>query len=446
MNITLLNHSSLLFSLNNNKNIFLTDFWNLSPAFGSWLPSVLPFYNPTYLASLSYKPNFYLIISHAHDDHIDDDFLRKYFNKDMKIIISKFPSPSLGRRLNKLGFENLIHLDIGKEKKFKDFEAITVVDETVSNDDSSIVLRDKKYGIFHGNDNWPVIKKENLLKVKKFIGKRTLAYAAQTNSASGYPLSYPEEKNKSYVLKNVVKKMLFAGFENANNLKAKYFIPYVGYAKPYIKDKDYYSETFNPIYSNLTKLIKKDKIKNKNKLVNIFCGGTLSLKTGKVTYPFNYDPMDAINITDKFVRNEGILEKCDTYNKDFNTKMDSVEVIKSWLKVFNEFVSQYAIRFPKFYPETIGKKLRIIVKSQETEFMATIEVGSGKFLNDNSSIDKKFEIPENLFMAMIEKKIVWENFYTGYEAEITRYPKDNYNKGLLNYLNMFGYKYKNQKI
>jgi hypothetical protein len=67
-------------------------------------------------------------------------------------------------------------------------------------------------------------------------------------------------------------------------------------------------------------------------------------------------------------------------------------------------------------------------------------------LDDNSSVDKKFEIAENLFMAMIHKKIIWENFYTGYQAEIVRYPKDNYNKGLLNYLDMYGYKYKNQKI
>ena len=48
MEVTLINHSSLLFKLHNNKYTFLTDFWNLTPAFGSWLPSALPFYNPTY--------------------------------------------------------------------------------------------------------------------------------------------------------------------------------------------------------------------------------------------------------------------------------------------------------------------------------------------------------------------------------------------------------------
>ena len=93
MKITLINHSSLLFKFK--KNFILTDFWNTSPAFGSWLPTALPFYNPTYLASLSFEDNFYLVISHAHDDHIDDDYLKKYFNQKMKIIINEFPSPSL---------------------------------------------------------------------------------------------------------------------------------------------------------------------------------------------------------------------------------------------------------------------------------------------------------------------------------------------------------------
>ena len=103
--LTLINHSSLLFNFS--KNFILTDFWNTTPAFGSWMPSALPFYNPTYLAALSFEKNFYLAISHAHDDHLDDDYIKKYFNKDMKIIINKFPSPALYKRLNKLGLKIL---------------------------------------------------------------------------------------------------------------------------------------------------------------------------------------------------------------------------------------------------------------------------------------------------------------------------------------------------
>ena len=168
-NVTLVNHSSLLFNFG--KNFILTDFWNTTPAFGSWLPSALPFYNPTYLAALSFEKNFYLAISHAHDDHLDDYFLSKYFNKEMKIIINKFQSPALVRRLNKLGFKKLITID-NKIKKIDNFEVISIFDDKITNDDACLVFRDKKYCIHHGNDNQPIINKLNLNKLKNFSKKK----------------------------------------------------------------------------------------------------------------------------------------------------------------------------------------------------------------------------------------------------------------------------------
>ena len=82
MKVTLVNHSSLLLKFKNST--ILTDFWNTSPAFGSWLPSALPFYHPTYLASLSFEDNFYLTISHAHDDHLDE------YNRDIIMYLDMF--------------------------------------------------------------------------------------------------------------------------------------------------------------------------------------------------------------------------------------------------------------------------------------------------------------------------------------------------------------------
>ena len=42
-----------------------------------------------------------------------------------------------------------------------------------------------------------------------------------------------------------------------------------------------------------------------------------------------------------------------------------------------------------------------------------------------------------------DKKIPFDNLYTGYEAQVTRYPKNTYNRDIIMYLIMFGYKYKN---
>ncbi len=442
MEVTLINHSSLLFKLHNNKYTFLTDFWNLTPAFGSWLPSALPFYNPTYLAGLSYKPNFFLVISHAHDDHIDDYFLNKYFNKDMKIIINKFPSPSLAKRVKQMGFENVILID--KEKNLKEFQVMSVVDERLSNDDSSLVFRDKKFCVHHGNDNWFKLRKDNLKRVKNFSKNRILLYAAQTNSASGHPITYPNLKDRQKLLKDKVKNMLLTGFENTKNLNADYFLPYAGYSKAYVKGKKYQEEAFDPTYENLLSLLKKtDKVTNKKKLVNIFPGGTLNLKNGKVSYPFNYDPDDIIKITDKYMHGEKVIEKCDTFNDNFKLELDRPEYVKDYLKEFNSFVNQYLERFPKFYPEVIGKKLRFtIVNKNNEKIISSMEIGSGTICDNKTLVNKEFIIPSNLFRAVVEKKIVFENLYTGYEAEINRHPINEYNRGILIFLDMFGYKYK----
>mgnify|MGYP006787804817 CR=1 FL=1 len=41
----------------------------------------------------------------------------------------------------------------------------------------------------------------------------------------------------------------------------------------------------------------------------------------------------------------------------------------------------------------------------------------------------------------VEKKIVFDNLYTGYEAEVMRFPLKNYNKDIIMYLIKFGYKF-----
>ena len=52
-------------------------------------------------------------------------------------------------------------------------------------------------------------------------------------------------------------------------------------------------------------------------------------------------------------------------------------------------------------------------------------------------------ISSNIFNALFEKKIVFDNLYTGYEAKVMRFPLEEYNRNIVMYLVMFGYKYKN---
>ena len=443
MKVTLVNHSSLLINISN--QIVLTDFWNSSPAFGSWLPSAPPFFNPVYLASLSFEKNFYLAISHAHEDHLDYYFLKTYFNKNMRIILNELSSPSLKRRFNKLGFENIITIPNGKTVKFDDFEAISIFDETVSNDDAGICFRNEKYCIHHGNDNWFKLKEHNLIRLKEFSKNRKFLYCSQTNSASGHPITYPQygDKMRNELL-NKVKKMVLTGLENVKNLDADFFLPYAGFSKSYVKGKDYHLKGFDPIYENLIGLVKNEKINNLNKMLNIFCGGTFDLETGKVSYPFNFNPTKLIKINDGYLLNEKIINKCDTFDERYSDYRIITNKIEDYLRKFNDFVLNYLKRFPNYYPSIISKKICFEVINPKTNEvkMRTLDLESNQISNDDQC-KKKFIIPSNIFNALFEKKIVFENLYTGYEAEVMRFPLEEYNRDLVMYLDMFGYKYKN---
>ena len=74
-------------------------------------------------------------------------------------------------------------------------------------------------------------------------------------------MSYPQYKDKMInELTKKVKKMFVVGLENVQELGADYFLPYAGYSKAYVKNKNYHLEAFDPTYKNLLELIKDEKI------------------------------------------------------------------------------------------------------------------------------------------------------------------------------------------
>ena len=58
----------------------------------------------------SNKDKFILLISHGHDDHCDDDYL-KLFPSEIKVVIPKFNSPGLRKRVEKAGLKNIIEVE-----------------------------------------------------------------------------------------------------------------------------------------------------------------------------------------------------------------------------------------------------------------------------------------------------------------------------------------------
>ena len=81
MIVKAVNHASVL--IQEGDNFILTDPWYEQPAFGSWLPVPPTSIHPVYLLALAKdNPKFKILISHGHDDHLDDEWL-SLFPKDV---------------------------------------------------------------------------------------------------------------------------------------------------------------------------------------------------------------------------------------------------------------------------------------------------------------------------------------------------------------------------
>jgi L-ascorbate metabolism protein UlaG (beta-lactamase superfamily) len=151
--ILFINHSSLLIKYYNKEfqsRYLLLDPWHTRPAFGSWLPNFHQYVNPTYIAALGEKLT--ILISHAHDDHCDDELLA-LFDKKTRIVTAKFHSGSVRRRLEALGFTNILECpEEGIE--LESLQINSFVNREISFDDALYSISLVDCLIIHANDNW----------------------------------------------------------------------------------------------------------------------------------------------------------------------------------------------------------------------------------------------------------------------------------------------------
>tara|TARA_B100001063_G_C16771932_1_gene562245 strand:- start:2533 stop:3840 length:1308 start_codon:yes stop_codon:yes gene_type:complete len=182
------------------------------------------------------NPNF-IYISHLHSDHYDENILKKFKKKNTKIIIKKFPDRRLKKKLNNLGYKNVIEIDPWKSYNTKDME-LTLVPSDQSNSsgiktkifydlDSSIIVYDKKNKIcFYNNVDNPLSEKsfKKIFKItKKKYGKIDIA-AVGPRSASEYPQCFLNI-NRNLEKKKIISKSLNRAAQILKILKVKNFIP-----------------------------------------------------------------------------------------------------------------------------------------------------------------------------------------------------------------------------
>ena len=448
--ILFVNHSSLLLKYFNKKSetqYLLLDPWHTKPAFGSWLPNFHQYVNPTYIAALGSKLT--ILISHAHDDHCDDELLG-IFDKDTRIVTANFKSGSVKRRIEALGFTNVLECtDEGLQIDLMQISSF--VNREVSFDDAlySISLPDSL--IIHANDNWFQLNENVTSKLKNeisIVGKDKTFYFSQTNSASGFPFTYPQySQNIDEVLLSKIGKMIRSGMMNASSLGLDKMYSYAGFASIYVKNSNYSSlfTTSKFINQNVIPFIEgladtPSELTQKITVVELYPGDVITTEVFGIRKAFissdDYSDEDILEKSQTYFQTYKLVENCDTWK--YTEGLVNESHLEYFLNGLQEFAQQLMVREPTF-KSLSRKSIEIYCRNSG----CSSRIGFAGTFDPEQLPNKRLEVDDALMSAVLRGEILFENLYTGYEGTWLRFPKEVYNRDIILTLVMYSYKYKN---
>lgn len=436
-----LNHASVL--INKGDEYILCDPWFEKPAFGSWLPNPPLFIHPAYLTAL--KDKLTILISHAHDDHCDHDFLN-LFDKNTKIISSDYDSSSVMRRMKQCGFEN--YEDVSSNGiQVGSFFIKSFRNEDYSLDDALYTIRCDDGLIIHGNDNWRKFPDETIAIIREEVdiagGDKTI-YMSQTNIASGFPLIFNDfsDEEKMLLLKHHVAEVITSGIENGEKVGAKYFHTYAGFAQSFVKGKESYLKTsIYPSPKYINENLPQETL-NKIKVLDLYPGDTVNFKDMSVIQSFfGRDIFDnpIREASQKYYVDYNKVNQGDSY-KDFSKLSDEnlPLQLEHFLNGFNNFVVRKVDK-SEFYPSIIGKTFSIEIN--ELNLTKSIRFGEG--IIESNYYNKKLILDKNIIKGVLLGEILFESITTGYLGEVSRNPREVYNRDIYLYITMYSYFYIN---
>ena len=437
-NVRLINHSSVL--IQEGSEFILTDPWFEKPAFGSWLPVPPTSIPPAYLISLAKSCNgFTIVISHGHDDHLDDDFL-SMFPRNISIVIPKYHSPGLLKRLQRIGFEKIIEAPT-EGIKHRCFKICSYINMSISRDDAILTIETPESFIIHANDNWQEIEGANLEQIRdiaRTYEPEHILYMSQCNLADGWPNIYTSytEPERKYIHESRVKNIVSGSLFNADKIGARYFLNYAGYAAAFIKG----NSTIRKRGSFKTNQYVEDIRKENNynlEVLDILPGDCFDFTKIQKMFPgIELDPDDLKQSSYEFYESQGQIDKCDTYMSYENMPCDKLRTqMDQFLSGFSSFAEA---RAPStgFNEDIVGFKVSF--ESSDSKVISTIVVGGNGSFNGR---EVKFSASSKILSELLRGKLNWENLYIGYAGTVEVEPKDVNIRAVVRWLAMYGYVY-----
>ncbi len=185
--ISFINHSSL--SIVDKKITILTDPWFISPAFGTWYQNPSPNYED--IEKIVKKDsNIFTVISHGHDDHLDDFFIKNYL-KNSQILITNFKSKGFLKRVSNISSKTPIEIEQNFDTPIKlNGNSFYSYSNKEMKNDSIILISNDDELIIHANDNYREQPKEVIDKIKEISKNKKIYYFSQIGIASSFPAKF----------------------------------------------------------------------------------------------------------------------------------------------------------------------------------------------------------------------------------------------------------------
>ena len=185
MRVTFLGHAGLFIETRHAS--ILADPWLSGPAYhGSWWP----FPDNDAVDREAIRRPTYLFISHLHQDHLDEAFLRDHVSKEAVVMLPDYPLGALERELRRLGFERFVPTRSWEPVELDGLRLtiptlVSPADGPIG--DSGLIVESDGVKLFDQNDSRPVDGLADLGHVD--------VHFLQFSGAIGYPFlqGYPEE-------------------------------------------------------------------------------------------------------------------------------------------------------------------------------------------------------------------------------------------------------------
>ncbi len=409
--VTFVSHASLL--INFNGQYILTDPWYKTKAFDSWTPNPPAAFSQEILLGLIKNKSVKIVVSHAHPDHIDQNFFKNLPN-DTPIFIPKYKDGHFLDLLETLDLQNVT--EIGTDNKILDDFKLSSYQHISSDYDSALLIETPDIFIFHGNDSWTLsnIEKNNLKKKINNTKKATL-FMGQGGSASGFPLNYYKlsENQKDELLIDKNAKMINSLYNTSLECKFDYVLAYACFSSIDIEGKNYNNRAPVATADYCNEICKTDRF--------------LDFSPGDCFFVNNKDLVVLPTFRSLYIEKEKFYHN----NKNFKWP----EICENKTKEITEKGKDFLFSLEEYLEKKVSANI-IDINDVSINFKFIITDNNSKIISEinhnilnNISFRKKIcKIRASVLYKVLEGEIAFENLSIGYLAEWDRDPFEVYNK------------------